>query len=516
MSIEILKDIVKVEEIKGTIDAQPLVETEVYLNTNKQEIESILWVEGRTDIVNTKALKDRLLVNGKVKFNIVYKSIDEEDKINTLETVTDFKEEIEIEGITEDMETLVKSNIEYIEYDLSDNRIDLQAVVNISATVEETKQIEFIHEMKGRDDFQILEESIRYKEVLGRDISYANIKETIKVRDNKPAIEKVIRFSIEAKELQTLVTEDRMILSAEAKVSMIYLGNNQLSFINESIPFNHFIEIPGIYKNSLGEVKLEVAEGIYEIVEDESGELRIIDLEINILVNGKVYDYKVRPIVVDVYSTKSKLNTEKEDIFVLENVEHLIHEEELNVDIGIDAMEVLDIKEDYNILDTRIINDEIVVEGLLTVDIFYVEGVSGELRNFKDNFPCKSNIYFDGDNEDISLEVNPRLGDLHYDIKKDLLSIDNDIKYDINVNKEKKINGIKNIEETEEMIDLKDRASITIYIVQKGDILWDIAKRYNTTIDEILSSNNLESSYEINVGDKIIIEKSVDNDFENI
>ena len=85
------------------------------------------------------------------------------------------------------------------------------------------------------------------------------------------------------------------------------------------------------------------------------------------------------------------------------------------------------------------------------------------------------------------------------------------IRYDINLNKEKIINSIKNIEETGELIDLNNRSSITIYIVQKGDILWDIAKRYNSTIEDILSSNNLESSYEINVGDKIIIEKSVDN-----
>ena len=40
----------------------------------------------------------------------------------------------------------------------------------------------------------------------------------------------------------------------------------------------------------------------------------------------------------------------------------------------------------------------------------------------------------------------------------------------------------------------------------------DVAKRYNTTIEDILSSNNLESSYEIKVGDKIIIEKSLDKD----
>jgi LysM repeat protein len=99
-----------------------------------------------------------------------------------------------------------------------------------------------------------------------------------------------------------------------------------------------------------------------------------------------------------------------------------------------------------------------------------------------------------------------------YDIGQDILSIDNKINYDIYLNREKTISCIKDIGETSEPIDKSQIPSISIYIVQKGDLLWDVAKRYNTTIEDILSSNNLESSYEIKVGDKIIIEKSLDKD----
>ena len=515
MSIEIIKGLMKVEELKGASDNQTLVETEIYLNTNKQDIESILWVEARPEILNTKIIKDKLFVNGKVKFNLVYKSLDPEQNINTLETSKDFREEIEIEGISEEMETSLKLNIDYIEYSLEENRIDLQSLVNISALVEETREIESIKEIAGKEDLQILEESIRYKEVYGRDISFASVKGEVKIDENKPPVEKVIRFSIEAGELQTLVADDRMILSAEANVSMIYLNQNQVYHINESIPFNHFIEMPGVLKDSLGQVKLEVVEGIYEIVEDESGELRLIDLEIDIKVNGKVYDHRVLPLIVDVYSTKGKLNIEKEDISIMENVDKLSHEESLNIDIGIDVAEVLDIGEDFNIIEKRILDDEIVIEGLLSIEVFYIEGFSGQLRNFKEQFPCKSNIYFDG-NHNLSMDVEARLGNLDFEIKKDILSIDNQVKYTIYLNEEKTIQSIINIEESNDLIDLSTKPSITIYIVQKGDILWDIAKRYNTTIEDILSSNNLESSYQINVGDKIIVEKTIDNDLEYI
>lgn len=514
MSIEIIKDLIKVEEVKGTEEVQTMVETEIYLNTNKQEIDSILWVEGRTEVLNTNIFKDKLLVNGRVKFNIVYRGLDEEKNLHTLEASEDFKEEIDIEGIAEGMECDIKASIDHIEYDLGENRIDLQALLNLNAKVEETKELEVVHEIQGDKGLQILEEDITYKEVYGRDISYANVKEEIVVADDKPPIEKVVRFSVHPRELQTLVAEDRLIVSAEANVSLIYLGDNKINYIRESIPFNHFVELPGVEKDSLGEVKLEVVEGLYEIMEDEMGDLRHIDLDINIRVEGKVYDYMTRPLVVDLYSTKEELNIEKEDITILENVDILSEEEDLKLELEVDALEVLDIKDDFNLIDYRILGDEIVVESLLSLELFYLNG-RGEVRHYMDHFPFKSNIYYSGSDRDLELDVRAKLADLDYELT-DQLSLKAIAKYDVYLNRERTIESIKEIEETGQVIDLSNRPSIIVYIVQKGDKLWDIAKRYKTTVEDILSSNNLDPAYEIQVGDKIIIEKFLDNDFENM
>ncbi|NLI65266.1 MAG: DUF3794 domain-containing protein, partial [Tissierellia bacterium] len=197
MSIEIIKDLIKVAEVRGASEVEGLVETEVYLNTNRQEIESILWVEGRTEIISTQVIRDRLLTNGKIKFNLVYKSMEEANNLYTLETTKEFREELEIPGIEEGMEGQVNAQIEYIEYDLEENRIDLRALINLTGQVEETKEIEAIKEIVGGDHLQIKEETIRYKELYGRETSYANIQEELRLDEDKPAIEKVIRFSIE-------------------------------------------------------------------------------------------------------------------------------------------------------------------------------------------------------------------------------------------------------------------------------------------------------------------------------
>ena len=513
MSIEIIKENFQVEEIRGSSEIQSLVETEIYLNTNKPDIENIIWVDGRVEILNTKIIKDKLLVNGLIKFNIVYKTIEEENNINTIEANKDFKEEILIEGIKEDMMSSIKANIEYIEYEIGENKIELKTVINIFGEVEENRTLEIIKEIKGKEDLQTLKENIKYKQIYGRETSYANINETLELDDSKPSIEKVIKFSVESKELESAVVEDRIIVSGEAVVTMIYLGDNKINSIKEEIPFNHFIEIPGVRRDSKGEVKLEVVEGIYEVSEDDLGDLKIIDLEIKIKVYGKAYDEVSRDLIIDAYSTKDKIDLKIEDINIRENIEDIVYEENIAVDVEIDALEILEIQQYNNILDKRYLDDELIIEGILGLNIYYIDRISGEIANFKGHFPYKSTVPFNWRYSNIIIDVGTKLGDINYILKKDIMSVETNITHNIALSKDRKIQGIVNIEETGETIDKKDMASITIYIAQKGDILWDIAKRYNTTIDEILSSNNLDTGYEIDVGDKIIIEKKVDLDF---
>lgn len=47
--------------------------------------------------------------------------------------------------------------------------------------------------------------------------------------------------------------------------------------------------------------------------------------------------------------------------------------------------------------------------------------------------------------------------------------------------------------------------SIIMYIVKKGDSLWKIAKRFGSTIDDIVRANGIEDENKIDVGQKLFI-----------
>lgn len=511
MAIELIREAFKVEELMGNEEIQVLVETELYLTGGKPDIEKLLWIKGKVEILNTKIIKDKLLVNGLTKFNLVYQGGDEEDNFHTVDTTKDFKEEIIIEGINEGMSSRVKSNIEFIEYELEENKVSLRAVINLIGVVEEIKNMEILKEIHGKPELQTLTQQIEYKEVYGRESSYIEVIDSIKVDMDKPSIEKVLKFSVVAREIESMVVEDRIILSGDATVNMIYYGEGQISSLKETIPFSHFIEIPGAKREGKKYVELEVIDGRYEVLEDELGESKVLEIDIKILASGKAFEEKFKDLTVDAYSTKEKIVLKREMITIVENLDEAWNKELVTIDIeDIDTKEVYDIEAIANILDKRYSDGEVIIEGIISLDIYYLDRISDEPKWYKGEFPYKSHIKVDPLEGDFQLELDHKLDYINYDLRKDGIDILCNVEQHLTINKPHTLYGIKEIVETGEIINKKDKPSIIIYIVQRGDMLWDIAKRYNTTIEEILLSNKILNGDDVKVGDKIIIEKKVD------
>ena len=57
---------------------------------------------------------------------------------------------------------------------------------------------------------------------------------------------------------------------------------------------------------------------------------------------------------------------------------------------------------------------------------------------------------------------------------------------------------------------IQEMPGITVYIVKTGDTLWDIAKRFYTTVEEICGLNELETD-EVQPGYPLLLVKKVEN-----
>lgn len=513
--MEIVKDILKVEEQRGYEEIETLIDTELYLNQTKPEIENILWTDGKVEILSTKIVQDKILINGLMKFKVVYKSKEEGLNIYPIETNKDFKEEIYIDGITEQMAVDVKPSLEYIEYELLDERkVELKALVNLRGKVEETNSVEIIKEVGEKADLQLLKEKVKYNDVLNREESYALIKEAFEVGDSQLAIEEVLKVDIHPYEKELNISYDRIILSGILECSVIYFGEGKLNSIKRDIPFTHFIDVENAEYDSKCHLDMELISGEYEIRENLEGQPKILDLEAKIKVNSKLYNQREKEVIVDAYSTKEKINLETKEIKVMENIKNIVSREEVSKDIiNREFKEIYAIEGNPKIIEAQYVEDKIVIDGVLMLNIYYQDNINNEITTLKEEVPFKFYLTAEDLGKNLIIDTLSSLESIKYSLRDDTLSIDANIKNHVFVNRERKIKILSNIEETGELIDKKSRPSIIVYMVQKDDILWDIAKRYNTTVDEIIESNDILSPSNLMPGEKIIIEKKVDVNF---
>lgn len=513
--MEIIKDILKVDELKGQEEIESLVEGEIYLNQPDPDVENILWTDGKIEILSTKIVQDKILVNGLVKFKVVYKSNEEDMNIYSLETNSDFREEIEIQGITDEMTVKVKSNLEYIESNLEDERkIVLKAFINLSGKVEQVNVMEIIEETNEGENLELLKEKIRYNDVFDKVNSHALVEEAFELEDHEPEIEEILKIDMNPYEKEYTISTDRIIISGVVEYSIIYFGGNKLNSIKKEIPFTHFLEIENINENAKCQLSMEVIGGEYELKENLDGSLKVIDIESKVKITGKVYEQKEKEVITDAYSISRKINLETEEIRLMENIKDIINREKVSKEFKEGVFkEIFAIEGNPKIIDSHYMEDKIMIEGLLSLNIYYLDNMNDEITTLQDEIPFKSYITVEELGNDILIHVDPSLEKLNYSLEDDILIVDGTIKNQISINRERKANIISKIEETDEMIDKKDAPSIIIYIVQRGDVLWDISKRYNTTVEDIMLANNIDSPDTLMPGEKIIIEKQIQTNF---
>ena len=293
----------------------------------------------------------------------------------------------------------------------------------------------------------------------------------------------------------------------------IYFGENQISTVERDLPFSHFLDLQEAVEGAQGDLTIEVVEGGFEVLENENGEYKAIDLEIKLKVSGAAYTENEKSLIVDAYSTREKINIETKEVNLVENIKSIIHKETVYKDLtDYSIKEIYDITGYPVILDTKIVEEGVNIEGILSVHAIYLDE-SGDVNTLVEEVPYK--FYFPVNNisTNSNVEIDLNLESIKINSYNDAYSIEGVVRHKINVNRNRILKVINEISETGELIDKKNRPSITIYIVQRDDTLWDIAKRYNTTVDEILSANENINPNNMMPGEKIIIEKNVELDF---
>ncbi|MCL2611030.1 MAG: DUF3794 domain-containing protein [Defluviitaleaceae bacterium] len=487
---------------------QILIEGEVLAPDNKPDIGQILGAEAEVFIERFEIGAERINYKAKLELKILYLSNGVLQSLVVSKPAEDF---INVLGLTKEANVKLNAQFLNIEYVLiNDRKVSYKSIVNVTAqaVIKETHELvtEIVTEegeiFSKRSEFSV-------HEFLKTSTDRITIKEEIELTAEKGQIDEILTTNARVHTTETRVTPAGASVSGILNLSFLYRSGEVVDFIEKDVPFSSTLPLES--EDAFVDVTLVVIDRHTRLAQNDDGEERIIDAEITILANVSASEKRNIELLTDIYGTKENIETQNVNLnyprFILQGKSQANVKEIVNIE-GPEILQVFRVSGNVVLDEVTIYEDRIVAEGVIDADILYIaKSDSTPMYSFKQMIPFSHTVEAMGARSGMSANVFVALDSIHFNMLTEKeVELRTTISFNNSLTENLTTEAITDVSFSE--LGTDDSASMTVYIVQRGDTLWKIAKRYKTSPDELASVNEIEDPNLVFPGQKLIIIKN--------
>lgn len=518
--IDVIRESVRYEQLlREGLSNQTLKGEHLLRDSQYPDMKDVLGIDAKATITNKELVGDKVMVEGDLNYIVFYSSKEEAitdaptNKIHAVVFNDKFSNYIDLNDDEHNIACNVECDVEHIEADwMNERKVGINGILTLRWEIYKNGEFEYVKDIEGKEDIQTQKENQILNSVRGeKDIDLMG-KSMLKVTMDKPEIDEVLKCDMNLHKKEIKVVEGKVYIGCYCNVAILYRGrdNKELDILEDDVYLSKEEEVPGITGDMLSSLDLMVADNQYAVNLDDVGENRVVNIEFLVRGNVKVYSNEKVEILKDAYSPTMNIELESGDkeFTLIHNISNP----------EITAKEVLDlpnkeerVEEVVSVTGCPIIKDKIVederlkIEGVIKTYIIYK--LSGEEVNYgilTGDVPFYSVVDIKGLKKDMNVVVKPYIENIDTNVEGNAISVRATIGLNIKSYYKVNKNYVKDVVEGSEEVKEK-KASVTIYVVGDGETLWNLAKKYNTTIAELERLNDLDEDNKIKPGDKLII-----------
>ncbi len=514
MEINLIRENIEYEQLLGENTADTVVKEEYVIPDTHPDVREILMLDVKAVINSKEIIEDKVYLEGQLQYNVLYISKDQErtDVENVIYS-SKFSNTIDIVGARPEMICDTECFVEHMECKIvNERKICLEGILKLKSEVYKSFSFQIVKDIEAVNDVQYLKNPTSIDKVTrsfnGELVGKANIK----VPMDKPEVLKVIKCDVNIHKKEVKLYDEKILINAFATINMMYKGKDsrELFYVEQEVMLNKEMNFQDVnpYMESYTDFIVDAMN--YDIKEDDLGEKRIIDVEFLIKTNTRAMHKEDVDMIEDVYSPTTKLEMDKKDYGLNVMQGQLLTETLVKGDIELNsnmakASKIIMCNANVCVTDKKVIEDKVIIEGIMNVTVLYrsddedkcLAAVSEEIP-----FTCGAEIL--GTKINMSSVCKATLENINADIEAGSISVRAVVKVYTRVSYMVQKKFLVDVYPIEAEVP-KKKASITIYVVQSGDTLWKIAKKYNTTMQEIARVNAIEEPNVIKVSQKLII-----------
>ena len=507
MKIEVSKENISINKLITQKKEIVFVHNDIIVPDSKPDILNTINVMGNICIFKKEVLEGRVKVDGNIDTYIMYLPDSKDDNLRGLNCNLDFSENIQIPNLTDDMQVNIKAEIKDMECKvLNGRKISIKAGIEFNIKVYSNDNIEIINEIKNVDDIQILRQDFNTDLLIGNGKTSVYAKDTLNI-DTNDELAEILKVDINLVNKDLKISYNKILAKSDIDVKIMYLTeDNRIGSVEGRIPAVGFIDIQNIADDNICDINYEIKNNI---IRPNPAEEHSIYVELELEVLAVAYEKRQIKLIEDLYSPTRNLEYTQRKIVSLsdrqKNSKQITIKDNIKI-AEIQENNILDVEVRPILTNTKITNTNIVYIGEINLNFIFEQENAINSRVAKIPFEIDSENTALTDKIDVETECfveNKNFnvmanGEIGCEIEMGVLS---------KISKNIEMNIIDNIEEIETEKNEEDYDSLILYLVNPGDSLWKIAKKFNSTVEEISKINGIEDIDKINVGQKLYIPK---------
>ena len=496
MALEIKKNTLSVRTSDSKSCAKQSIDTQINLPDYCSDIKRILKCCVEPGISSVSVKGEKIGAVGGVVIRLIY--INDDDNIDCCETQLDLDVSCEKGNLPENPVILAFPKTDYVNCRaMSQRRVSVNGSVAVNFTVLSESKREFVTHCDNMG-IQLKKDSFKARNCVCQGSKSFDMSETVSLEGDSPDIGKIL-FSdayciVESKKTVT----GKMLIKGELVCLIVYCpekGDSKVFTLRHTMPISQIIDLAGVEEKSNCILKLDVNRFMVNAKADSSGKKRLVEISAKVTAVSLCREIKEQIGAVDCYSTDYEINFDSESIDFSVPVQEIKENRTVNKTYEIQGgmKEVCHIRAEDTDTKIQFENDKakITLSSLLCIIYLNEKGIPSYLEKSFDlelvqNLPSEKGR--------LSGDVYGMIKNLSWSVTgKNNLSVSADVSVEGEICRKFSKKLCVDITVDEAATKKKDDCAVILYYPQKGEELWSIAKRYNTTIKLLEEENDLKN-----------------------
>lgn len=515
--MELVKKHIHMNRRKGSVTSQMTLDDDFNVPDTMDDVEQLILDSGEIQIESVKNQGERVAVKGKLNFRILYRTPD--SQVMTLAGSLPFEENVNMPDLSESDYVQAGWELDDLNIGIINSRkLNVKALVTLKLQAETICDAEAAADVTFDGNVETLKRNITAAALGVRRKDTFRVKEVLTLSGNKPDIDSLLWQDIRLRGVSTKPLDGKVHIDGELMVFAIYSGEGgqvPVQCMEETIPFSGDVELPESVEEMIPFITVRLVHKDMEVNPDSDGEMREISVDAVLELDMRLYEEEEVEILSDLYALDREVLPDTGeacfDQIASRNMIKNKLQEKVSLPGGQRILQICHSDGDVKLDEIQVGDGELSIDGVLEVRLLYLTADdSSPVGASTEMLPFHVTAEVPGITEKSIYQTEPGLEQISaVMLGGDSVEIKAVVTIDLLVLNQVCEQVILNVREEPVNVEkLKQMPGIVGYIVQPGDSLWKIARKFHTSVDEIMETNNLADSM-LRPGDKLIIIKAV-------